>query len=284
MPVLGLILSVYILTSLRKNYYFEGLKKPKNFLIALFIGTVICEIGWPLILIGYFFFQKTGVLDSMAENNLKNANRRESLKRRMEDAASGRPVAADSNPYRNGFQEDRDNYFNSTSEFGLDRAPKKRAAIIRKLNKLYDLNLKERQIESIVNASYASRGWAREVKAMGRVYASPYEWTQAGDSWLRIYLYAYSIMDIIPDYKLQEEVVVRAFDEAFTYGCGNGDLPLEVVVQNINSRFFTKFDELTFLKAVEYMKTKGKHYSFATSVMDTVNTRMEDLEAKYSKM
>ena len=281
--MLGLILSVFLITSLRNNYYFEGLKNPKNYLIALLVGAAVCEAAWPMVLIAYIFFKKSGVLDSMAENNLKNAKRKEALKRRMEDAANP-GAAAYRDAYATQFTEDRDNYFNSTNELGLPRSPKSRFKTLQKMNKLYGLMLNGRQIESIVNASYASRGWAKELKAMERIYASPYEWTQAGDSWLRIYLYAFSIMDIIPDYKLQEDVVVRAFDEAFTYGCGNGDLPLEVVVQNINSKFLTRFDELTFLKAVEYMKTKGKSYRFATSVMDTVNTVMEDLEEKYSRM
>ena len=279
MVVFSFIVSAIILSKLKNRYYFYKLNNSNTFMWSLFGLTIATYVAWPFVFISYFFLKGSGVLDKMASGNLKRRQEAEILER-FKKAEPKSDV-----PHSKYYQyQYRETYFNSSSEMGLPESPKKREKIIKKFNKEYALNLTSHQIENIVNVTYASREWANELKMMERSYVSPYEWMMNGPYWLRIYMTAFPIMDIVPDYKLQEDVVIRAFDEVFTYGCGPGNLPLEVVVENINTKFLTKFDDVTFLRAVEYMKSKGKEYSFATSVMDSVNTQMYDLESKYDRM
>ena len=170
---------------------------------------------------------------------------------------------------------------NVSNPYNLPRTEAARSKLINKFNKKFDLNLTNTDVKTISSATYMSLEWASEVYAMEQKYDSVYEWLGQGNIWLRVYLYAFNIQNISPVFNKQEELVYNAFNTIFSEMCYDESLPTEVIIENINNKYMTRFDEASFLLAINYMEGKGRHFKFGSPVLTRVSSDVDDLVKKY---
>ena len=177
--------------------------------------------------------------------------------------------------------------FTGDAVYGATSLPSsavKRRKIVAKFNEKYELCLTDAQIQSIVNSSYMSQTWRREVEAMDRKYESMYEWFQGPTGWLRVYLYVFKVQDISSDIQLQENIVAHSFDEIFNYADECETFTIHDTIERINNHFMTTFDDATFAAAYRFLEQKGKRHVIKTHRVVRNENTVDDLESKYTKM
>ena len=167
------------------------------------------------------------------------------------------------------------------NSYGLPSAEKKRTKIVKKFSDKYNLYLTDREIKRIVDASYLSSGWAREICYMNQKYDTVYAWYASMNPWMKVYLYAFQQQNISSDFAMQERIVYDAFNTVFSDVCSDGDLTIDQAIRRINEKYLTNFDETTFMIAYRYMESKGKKYSFAFSQVLNTQEDIDELLSKY---
>ena len=167
------------------------------------------------------------------------------------------------------------------NSYGLPSAAKKRTKIVKKFSDKYDLYLTDREIKRIVDASYLSSGWAREICYMDQKYDTIYAWYAAMNPWLKVYLYAFQQQEISSDFAMQERIVYDAFNTVFSDICNDHDITIDQAIRRINEKYLTNFDETSFMIAYRYMESKGKRYSFAFNQVLNTHEDIDELLSKY---
>ena len=167
------------------------------------------------------------------------------------------------------------------NSYGLPSAEKKRTKIVKKFSEKYDLYLTDREIKRIVDASYLSSGWAREICYMNQKYDTVYAWYASMNPWLKVYLYAFQQQEISSDFAMQERIVYDAFNTVFSDVCNESSLTIDQAIRRINEKYLTNFDETTFMIAYRYMESKGKKYSFAFNQVLNTQEDIDELLSKY---
>lgn len=270
-----LCIAVGLTNSLKNKYHFRPAQKSGGYILTLFVTWgILASGGWPLLIIAYIIAKNSGYLDKLKNNNQN-----------------------DSNPFYNSFSQGRYSCYNTAPEenhskraksknvsnpYDLPRRENGRRKIISKFNDKYNLTLTSDEIRTIASATYMSIEWASEVYSMDRKYDSLYEWLGQGNSWLRIYLYVFNVQNISAVFNKQEELVFQSFNTIFSEMCVDETLPTEVIIQNINSKYLTNFDETTFMLAINYMESKGKRYKYGAPILTRMESDIENLTRKYS--
>lgn len=270
MFIFWIIVSSVILNNLKKDVSF--LQSGVAYVLSLFFLTIFLESGlWFPALILYIVYNKNKKNRRNTQNNLQ-----------------------ENNPYYNSFSQGRHSGYNTapkkqhkhpsevSNPYNLPKREGGRKKIISKFNKQYNLNLSSQDIQSMASGTYMSIEWASEVYSMDQKYNSFYEWLGQGNSWLRVYLYVFNVQTISPVFNKQEEIVFQSFDTIFSEMCVDDDLPTEVIIQNINNKFLTNFDESTFMLAINYMESKSKRYKYGAPVLTRMHSDIDDLARKYT--
>lgn len=142
----------------------------------------------------------------------------------------------------------------------LPKSIAKRKRIVEAFNEKYKLCLTPEQIQSIVNSSYMSEIWNREVQSMSQKYQIVYEWFSGYTQWLRVYMYVFHVQEITSDMRQQESIAMYAFEEVFRYADSLPGISTSEKIQRINQQFYTSFDDATFMIAYRFLESKGlKH-------------------------
>lgn len=172
---------------------------------------------------------------------------------------------------------------NGTTVTGLTRAVPKRRKIIQKFNQKYELLLTEEQINRIVDASYMSNCWEREIFDMSQKYDTIAQWYRGDSAWLRAYLHAFPVQNVTSDFENQKAICLNAFYQIFSEVNPEKYVSVEDCVTEINNRFMTNFDEMTFTIAHRFLHEQG--YSFAMPHYDVHGTKsdIDMLKEKYDK-
>ncbi|MBQ6105632.1 MAG: hypothetical protein IJL03_06770 [Lachnospiraceae bacterium] len=172
---------------------------------------------------------------------------------------------------------------NTINSYGLPSAPRKRRKIVKKFSDQYGLNLTANDIEQIVSASYMNTNWAREICFMNRKYETIYEWFGTGLQWLKAYLFAFPIQQISSDFSMQEQIVFAAFDQVFSDILSRPGITVAEAIWEINAKYFTQFDESTFMIAYRFMEAKGKKYNLNVGQLVKESGDIDDLLSKYEQ-
>lgn len=166
----------------------------------------------------------------------------------------------------------------------LPKLVKKRRAILEDFNAKYSLDLTTEQITSIVNSSYMSEVWRTELEAMDRRYETVYEWLQGPTNWLRVYMHAFHIQEITSDIMQQENIAMYSFETIFQYVDNLGPMQQSKKIQMVNDKFFTSFDDVTFMIAYRFLEKKGLYHDLKAGKLARNVDSAEDLVEKYAKM
>ncbi len=165
---------------------------------------------------------------------------------------------------------------------GLVKAVPKRYKIVQKFNKKWDLKLTEDQIKTIVDASYVSVLWEAEIMAMDKEYDSIYEWLKADTAWLRAYLLIFNVQDVSSDFAQQREIVFQAFDQIFRETDFRAFPQKKYLLSNMNARYLTNFDDVTFMIAYRFLQSEGRDYDIGNGTIVKNEDKIETLARKYS--
>lgn len=163
----------------------------------------------------------------------------------------------------------------------LPKAVKKREKIVASFNEQYHLCLTEDEQKRMVEASYLSEGWKRELEAMSEKYDAAQQWLMGPTCWLRVYMYVFCVQTISSDFERQETICVETFDEVMRYAESLTELTLEEKITRVNDRFFSSFTETSFMMAYRYMQSKGKNYQLEQVEVMKNETEAEQMMSKY---
>ena len=306
---MSFVFALIMLGILKNEYHFYQLKKPKTFIGATILISIFGYSIWWLVLILFFVLRNSGALEKMKQENIQKEKEMEFAKRYQRQMGAVPP------PVRNNPQNQQGMYqgsyvqntftqprtgtapsytapqtrsysaprFDSSLSFNLPKRQGAREKIIKKFCKLYNISLDDNDIKTMASASYLSNEWAAEIAAMTFKYNSVYEWMGSGRSWFRIYITTFNMIDVFSAFSRQEQYVFETFDKIFTDICVDDTLPVEVIVENINRKYLTNFDEVSFMQAIAYMEANGRKYHFGSPVLTSVDSELDKLAKKYGE-
>ena len=174
-------------------------------------------------------------------------------------------------------------YQSIPENFKLTETVSKRRKFVVKFNKEFELNLTDEQIDRIVDASYFSYSWEREIYDMTKDYKHPAEWYRSDTAWLRAYLRAFPMMNITSDFEMQRRVVEDAFRQIFRELPPGDFMTIDSAIEETNKRFFTLFDETTYMIAFRYMQTKGMKLDFPNAIHHQMESEADRLAREYDE-
>ncbi len=166
----------------------------------------------------------------------------------------------------------------------LTKVVSKRRKIVEKFNEEYSLRLTREQIEIMVNASYANDFWEEEIEDMDKKYNTVYEWFNTDDAWVRAYLYIFNVQEVAYDYEGQRTICYHAFDQVFSSIDFRDYYNRKDMLWDINNRFLTRFDEVTFMIAYRFLERQGKKYNIYVNNVVKNEDEADVLKRKYDKM
>lgn len=163
----------------------------------------------------------------------------------------------------------------------LPAAAKKRRKIVESFNEKYELYLTPEQIKGIVDASYFSEIWKKEIEAMTKKYETLSQWYQGYTKWLRVYLRVFHVQEVTSDIRQQESICVYAFEEVFLYADSLSDMPLSEKIRAVNDKFYASFDDVSFMIAYRFLESKGKKHDLGRSGIVREDADIDELLHKY---
>ncbi|MCR4587774.1 MAG: hypothetical protein K5682_05145 [Lachnospiraceae bacterium] len=169
----------------------------------------------------------------------------------------------------------------STRSTILPRPVGKRNKMVTNFNDRFRLYLTKEQIDRIVDASYISAGWKTEIEAMTVDYVTVYEWLQGPTAALRAYLYAFHVQKISSDFTQQEQIVTDSLNEVMYYADTLTHLDLQQRIEAVNNKFFTAFDDVTFMIAFRYLEGKGFRHTLDKVNLERNDSELDEMMKKY---
>lgn len=163
----------------------------------------------------------------------------------------------------------------------LPAAAKKRRKIVETFNDKWALCLTPEQIKGIVDASYFSEIWKKEIEAMTRKYETLSQWYQGYTKWLRVYLRVFHVQEVTSDIRQQESICTYAFEEVFLYADSLNDMPLSEKIRAVNEKFYASFDDISFMIAYRFLESKGKKHDLGRSGIVREDADIDELLHKY---
>lgn len=166
----------------------------------------------------------------------------------------------------------------------LPKAASKRRKIIEKFNKKFNLTLTDSQIQRIVDASYYSPEWQHEVEDMTKEYDSVYQWYQGDTAWLRAYIKAFLVQSISSDFQQQKQICFSELDQVFAGADMTYAISQEEVIKGVNDKFFTEFDDISFMIAYRFLEANGRKYELHNKRIVINESETDILARKYDSM
>ncbi len=161
----------------------------------------------------------------------------------------------------------------------------KREDIIKSFSRKNGLNLNDKDIRIIAEASYSSSIWADEVMAMTKTYLDLGEWLGGKDKtiWLRVYLYTFPVKDITSDYgQLYGIAVDRDFKNLANEINEKEFMTIDECIRSINNSHYLNFDKKSFALFTYVMRKNGKKIVLADVGQVGFEDEMAALIRKYS--
>ncbi len=166
---------------------------------------------------------------------------------------------------------------------GLTKSVPKRRKIVKKFNKIYGLNLTDDEINKMVDASYMSFAWEKEIKDMDGDYDNVYEWYNSMTNWLRAYLKAFPVHTVSSDFARQKEIVVETFDQLLKEIDPSSYTSLEECIYDINNKYYCVLDETTFMMMYRLLQASGRYHKLPTSNLIRHESDIDRLKKKYDE-
>lgn len=271
------ILIIYAVRGDRKNLFtgkqFNTLKK---WIIGIFIVSVFSSAMPSLLFISLVFSPVIVpiIILIVGLNSRKKKKIQEDAYQgsyNQQNDASGVYYGSNSTPKRGGVNI-------------LPKEASRRRKIIEKFNKKYELYLTESQIQRIVDASYYSYEWEREIADMNKEYNSVYEWFQGNTGWLRAYLKSFKVQSVCSDFNQQKQICFSEFDQVFREIDFASFYSQDDAIREMNDKFFTDFNDLSFMIAYRFLEANGRKYDLTRKSVVKNESETDILARKYDQM
>lgn len=278
MWLIVVILVIYAVKGDRKNSFtgkqFSTLKK---WIIGIFLISIFSSFSWQF-LVSSLFLSPILVpiiilivqLNKNKKKKIQGADYQGSYN--QQNDASGTYYGYNSSPKRGGINGI------------LPKEASKRRKIIEKFNKKYELYLTESQIQRIVDASYYSYEWEREIADMNKEYNSVYEWFQGNTGWLRAYLKSFKVQSVCSDFNQQKQICFSEFDQVFREIDFASFYSQDDAIREMNDKFFTDFNDLSFMIAYRFLEANGRKYDLTKKSVVKNESETDILVRKYDQM
>lgn len=193
------------------------------------------------------------------------------------------------NKFKKNKKESKDNNISYDSinrayqqeQIQLPRLAVDRKKIVEKFNDKFMLSLTDSEMSKIVNGSFQSPDWSKEIIAMTRDYNTISEWYNSETDWLRAYLKAFSVQNVSSDFAYQKQMCLSNYDELFSKINMESYLSIDDCIKAVNDRFMTHFDDVSFMIAYRFLEENGKKYILPKSGVVQMYSELEELESKY---
>lgn len=156
-----------------------------------------------------------------------------------------------------------------------------RERIVRKFSDKYNLCLRDEEIDKIVNGSFNSIEWAREIEAMKKQYSTESEWYNGDTDWIRAYLKAFYVQNVSSDFELQREICLANFNEIFEATDMSSFYSIDECIEYINNRYMTNFNDVSFMIAYRFLEENGKTYRLPSMGIVKATSEIDRLTEKY---
>lgn len=166
---------------------------------------------------------------------------------------------------------------------GLTKSVPKRRKIVSRFNRKYNLTLTDKEIDRIVDASYMSYAWEREIFDMQNEYDSIYQWYNTDTCWLRAYLRTFSVQSVSADFEMQRKICLNSFEQIFNEIQPGSYANIDDCIDAINNRYLTCFDESTFMMAYRFLEMNGKKYDLPNFGILKNESDLDRLKRKYDE-
>ncbi len=155
------------------------------------------------------------------------------------------------------FDYNHDNSNQSKLLFPMTKDEKERYKIVEKFSDRFGLSIPEEKIQLIVDASFNSYYWAKEIYDMEKEYSRITDWYRGDTVWLRIYFHVVPHLNISSDFDLQYDYVESYYKSIFE----NIDIDKYSTVRDyiaeVNRKFLTSFDDVSFMTVVRLLNNQG---------------------------
>lgn len=271
-----LILIVYKVKGDRNNLFtgkqFNTLKK---WIIGFFLVSIISSSSWEFLFMS--FALAPILIPILVVLSLVNKERKKNM---TDQQRGGSNSQNDISGTYYGYVDTPKRHTSSI----LPREASKRRKIIEKFNKKYELYLTESQIQRIVDASYYSYEWEREIADMNKEYNSVYEWFQGNTGWLRAYLKAFRVQSVCSDFNQQKQICFSEFDQVFREIDFASAYSQDEAIRDMNDRFFTDFNDISFMIAYRFLEANGRKYDLTRRSVVRNESETDVLARKYDQM
>ena len=295
MSIVGLIVAWFILKSIMGK---DAAKSLMGKILLGFFG-VVAVIGLfsalPALIIGGLGFGAFALFRNYYKSDERTRSKDYGWENTKSSASGSNPYeykGAESQKYEGPkYSQAAQNYSSSFDDKTykvvsaiLPKSVKKRAELVNDFSEEFKLYLTPEQVDKIVNATYLSENWKKEVEAMNtKLYEVPSQWFQGPTKWLRTYLYAFAIQDVTSDWEQQQRIAQSAFEEVFKYSDTLENVTLEERIHTVNDKFYTQFDDVTFMNAYHYLESIGLNHNIDTT-RHVYMDKAEEMEKKYSSL
>lgn len=271
------ILFIYTVRGDRNNL-FNGkqFKTLKKWIIGIFLVSMFSSFLPSFLLISFAFAPVLIPIIVVMALVKKNRNKESSIEIRG--------GANQQNDISGSYYGYNNNVPKHVSSSILPREASKRRRIIEKFNKKYELYLTESQIQRIVDASYYSFEWEREIADMNKEYNSVYEWFQGNTGWLRAYLKSFRVQSVCSDFNQQKQICFSEFDQIFREIDFASAYSQDEAIHEMNDKFFTDFNDISFMIAYRFLEANGRKYNLPRSSVVRNESETDILARKYDRM
>lgn len=167
---------------------------------------------------------------------------------------------------------------------GLTRSVPKRRKIVARFNKKYKLTLTDTEIDRIVDASYMSNCWEKEIYDMNSEYDTIHQWYVGETGWFRAYIRVFAVQSISSNFEMQRKICLDSFDEIFRSLDMADFSTIDECVTRINNRYMSEFDESTFMIAYRFLEANGRKYELPHAGIVRNDSEIESLMDKYDNI
>ncbi len=170
-----------------------------------------------------------------------------------------------------------------TTLFNLAEGENQRYNIVRDFSKRYGLNIPSDKIKLIVEASYSSYYWSKEIHDMNKEYSRITDWYKGETVWLRVYMHAFPHLNISSDFDMQYEYVMSYYKKVFEEVPISKYKTVEEYIRAVKRRFLAMLDEISFMTMVRFMKEEGIEIKLPTGDKVINESQIEKLMKLYDK-
>lgn len=185
-----------------------------------------------------------------------------------------------------GQKKEKNDYYETYSKAkslakNLTQSVPKRKKIVESFSDKYRLNLTEAEVDKIVNASYMSYGWEKEIIDMDREYVSVAAWYDSETNWLRAYFRVFPVQSVSTDFNMQKTIVFDSFCNIFESIIPEGYGSVDECINAINNRYMTAFDDMTFMIAYRFLQVNGRTFKLPKTIVVNSDADIDSLKKRY---